>query len=145
MNKNHFSFSSTVFSSNAMEFINEAMNPSFNKRYVDPRVIKALEYIAKNYLQPIFLKDVASHIGVSHVWLSKLIKRHTHISFSGVVNCFRLAHAIRLMITTSEHIELICYDSGYNSYRSLCRDFRSTFGYIPSDFRKMHEKMRCEQ
>ncbi len=126
--------------SKSIELINQIMNPRIITRVLDNRVNKALEYIKSNYQHDITLSMLANYAGTSTCWMSLLFARCTSHSYADVLRSYRVSHAARLIGTTTDTIDTICFDSGFKSIRSFNREFRRNTGFTPLDFRKL-----CQQ
>lgn len=91
--------------------------------------------------QRIFLKtdlvmqEVAQRLGTNRTYLSRYLNHNKHVSFYEYVNSYRLAHAERLLLTTSNKIKDIAQDSGFNSFSTFTSLFRRHYGCTPTEYR----------
>lgn len=94
-----------------------------------------LQYIKNNY-QTVSLNFLADFFHYDRSYLGKLIKQYTNASFSELVTNYRMAHALSLLLNTSESIEHIAETTGYNSADHFSRMFKKKYGTSPSNYRK---------
>jgi AraC-like DNA-binding protein len=95
----------------------------------------ALHYIETNYTKNISLNGVASYLGISENYLSRLFNQLTGQTFRTYLNNIRLGHAQKLLSSTEKSIIDIAFESGFNSLRTFNRVYKSTKGIVPSDYR----------
>ena len=118
-------------------FPHHVRNVSHNKANVKSKSLVqfALHYIENNYTNNISLKGVASYLGISEYYLSRLFNQLTGQAFRTYLNNIRLDHAQKLLSTTEKSIIDIAYESGFNSLRTFNRVYKDVKGVIPSDYR----------
>jgi len=105
----------------------------------DTRVAKALEFIQKNSLKPISLKDVAKHLHLSPAYLATTVKKNTGYAIGEWINRSRLTHACSRLLHTDEKIELIANQVGWKDVTHFIRMFKKAYGQTPAAWRK-HNK-----
>lgn len=109
------------------------------KGFADAYTKKAseiIEFVAKNALQDLALKDVAERFGMSEKYFSKDFKRATGNSFTVFIIRLRINEASRLLSDTQMYISSICSAVGFNNVANFNRHFGKIKGMTPSDFRK---------
>ena len=99
-------------------------------------VIDAVHFISQNYLSNITLRDAASSLGYNHQYLSRELNKTLGVSFSDVLNQYRMNHAYALLQDTSIPISQIAFDSGFKSIRNFNRVCIDMFGKSPKEVRK---------
>lgn len=97
---------------------------------------KILEYIEKNYMKDITLKEVAEYVHFSAVYCSKFIKKETSYNFSYILSLIRMWKAAELITVTDEKIFLICEKVGIPDQRYFSKLFKRTFGKTPLEYRR---------
>ena len=103
----------------------------------DPRVRATLDIIGARYADAhLTAKIVARELGVSHEYLSRLIKTHTGHSFGYALNSARAARARELLLTSSFSVKEIAAFAGYRTTHHLDRYFRRRFGMTPTEMRR---------
>lgn len=94
---------------------------------------KAIEYINKNYMQPISLKDVAKEVYFSEFYFSKLFKKKTNTSFTDYLVQIRMEKALELLKSRKYKVyeisKLVGYESNY-----FVKVFRNYTGYTPKEY-----------
>jgi AraC-like DNA-binding protein len=63
----------------------------------DKRIQRVLEFIEKNYNNPVKLPDVARHVGLSESALSRLFRKQTAKTFIEYLNDVRIEHSVNLL------------------------------------------------
>ena len=118
-------------------FPHQVRNVSINKTNVKSKKLVqfALHYIENNYTKNISLKGVASYLGISEYYLSRLFNQLTGQAFRTYLNNIRLDHAQKLLSSTEKSIIDIAFESGFNSLRTFNRVYKNIKGIVPSDYR----------
>ena len=112
--------------------------PQENKGYSS--IQKAVNYILKNYDQPITLESTAEAAEVGKHHLSAAFSRHMHMGFNQYVNHVRLHSATEDLRYTDKSITEIAYSSGFGSLRTFNRLFSDCFHQTPSAYRQFQSK-----
>lgn len=97
---------------------------------------KAVDYILKNYTQPITLESAADAAGVGKNHLSAAFSKHMGMSFNQYVNNIRLHSAREALRYTDKSITEIAYACGFGSLRTFNRLFADRFQQTPSAYRR---------
>ena len=88
------------------------------------------------YLNPqLKLSDVASLTNTNRTYISRFFNNSQGKTFFEFVNEYRVDHAKALLRTTSERIEVIAEQSGFNSRQSFHRVFGKIAGCTPEQYR----------
>lgn len=88
------------------------------------------------YLNPqLKLSDVASLTNSNRTYVSRFFNNSQGKTFFEFVNEYRVNHAKTLLRTTSERIEVIAEQSGFNSRQSFRRVFGKIAGSTPEQYR----------
>ncbi|QYR21099.1 AraC family transcriptional regulator [Paenibacillus sp. sptzw28] len=96
---------------------------------------RILAYVDLHFLEPVTLDMLAREVGVSKFLISRIFSEQLHTSFRDYVNGRRLALAQVLLLSTSNPVTEIAFDSGFNSLRSFYRAFKKEYGITPNEFR----------
>ncbi len=99
-------------------------------------ICRIMKYIADHYTENITLADIARVFSYEYHYLSRLMNRSYHISFSAILNQYRVDHAVNLIKTTSDPITDIAASSGFSSIRNFNHAFKSITGTSPQNMRK---------
>lgn len=113
---------------------------SNSKQYVK----EALNYIKKNYSQPITITDISSALSLDRKYFSKIFKQQLQMTPNEYLINYRLAQACELMETTSLTIAEIAATVGYDNQFSFSRVFKKYKNISPSDYKKqVLQKKTC--
>jgi AraC-like DNA-binding protein len=99
---------------------------------------KACSYIAEHSSENLTQTDVASYIGLSPYYFSRLFKEYMQMTFPAYLSRIRVKSAIRLLSDESLSITDVAFMSGFQSTTAFNKIFRDSTGCSPRDFRKLH-------
>lgn len=102
-------------------------------------VRKAINYLKEHYYEPLSIPQIASHIGVSSIYLNRVFKLSTEKTLSEYLNYYRITQSIELLKNKSNTINYISEAIGYNDVRSYIRFFKKFYGMTPGEYRKTME------
>jgi AraC-like DNA-binding protein len=102
------------------------------------RLSKVFEYVIKNSLSEIKIKEVADLVFMAENSFSRYFSQRTRKSFSAFVIEIRLSHASKLLIETGKSVSEICFESGFNNLSNFNRQFRELYGINPLTYRKQY-------
>jgi YesN/AraC family two-component response regulator len=95
------------------------------------------EYLMAHYMDELDRTVITSEFNISESYLSKLVVRHTGVSFKKYVNKLRLKKAYELICCTDLTIEEISFQTGYNSHAYFDRMFKREYGIRPLEARTL--------
>lgn len=101
------------------------------------KVGKVIDYIERNYMEPITLKSAAENAGFSEHYLSRIFNRAVGSPFHLYLNKIRIKHAESRIVLNDESISEIAFNCGFNSIPTFNRLFREIKGCTPLEYRKM--------
>lgn len=84
------------------------------------------------------LSDVADMVGTNRTYVSQIFNRDNGTSFFDYVNKLRVEYACELLRTSSDTIETIALQSGFNSIATFHRVFSKFCGCTPAKYRATH-------
>ena len=99
-------------------------------------VSKAMHFIQEQYMNPISLLDVATHVNMSQFHLSRLYKKDCGYSPHEYLILTRLNRAKHLLKTTGLPVKVIAQKVGYQNVSSFTNAFTDRVGISPTLFRK---------
>jgi two-component system response regulator YesN len=99
-------------------------------------ITQAKQYVMINAGKDISLHEVAEHVYLNPVYLSRLFKMETGKSFSDYVTGIRMNQAALLLRNTNMKIYEICEQAGYKDVRHFYKLFKKYSGCSPSEYRE---------
>ena len=105
----------------------------------DTLLFKIFEYIEANYKGDCSLKDLAAHTAYDYAYLSKFFKKSVGIPYNDYVNHYRVSEACYLLRSSEMTILQISEECGYDSLRSLNRNFKERVQLSPAGYRKQYK------
>ena len=94
-------------------------------------------YIAENSSEKLTETEVASAVGLSPYYFSKLFGKYMQTSFPGYLAGVRVRTAIRLLADEDLTITECAFQSGFQSTTTFNKAFREITGYSPREYRKL--------
>lgn len=80
--------------------------------------------------------DLAAWLRITPGYVSILCKKHSGKSFSELKLSFQFEHAEKLLLSSNLNIEEIALSCGFSSSNYFIRQFKSTYGVTPGEYRK---------
>lgn len=99
-------------------------------------ITQAKQYVMINAGKDISLHEVAEHVYLNPVYLSRLFKMETGKSFSDYLTGIRMNQAALLLRNTNMKIYEICEQAGYKDVRHFYKLFKKYSGCSPSEYRE---------
>ena len=109
---------------------------SLTGKICSKEIMRAIEYIQKNYKKDISLASVADHVGKSKNYFSTLFKQEVGVSFVEYVNSIRIREACRLLLATEKLSYEIATDVGFCNYKYFSTVFRKQMDCSPDRYRR---------
>lgn len=104
----------------------------------------ALQFIEKNIAKRVTLEDVASFMNISPHYFSKLFKHEVGINFIDYTTERKILRSKELIAGTSEPINNIAFELGFNEANYFSKVFKKITGISPSEFRRQKDMEREE-
>ncbi|WP_082967444.1 helix-turn-helix domain-containing protein [Paenibacillus oryzae] len=99
-----------------------------------------VSYVDQNYADyTLSLEHVALRFSVSASYLSRSFKDKTGMNFTAYIWLLRMNEVKRLLLTTSEPLQIIIERVGYLDAPNFIRKFKKETGLTPGQYRKQHE------
>jgi len=102
----------------------------------DPRVARALQFIADNSRGSLSVEDVAAHVKTNPRTLARLFDRALGRSIYSEISRFRIEYIKRQLVDTDIPINQLAAECGFSSPSHLSRLFQSVEGVRPGQFRR---------
>lgn len=99
-------------------------------------VVRAQEYIQKNFQKDLSLDDVSRQMDLSPYYFSKLFKEETGSNFVEYVTNLRIAQAKELLEKEEYSMKEICVQVGYSDPNYFSRIFKKNVGVTPTEYRE---------
>lgn len=99
----------------------------------------AMEYIARHYMEPMKIADLADFCHISEAHLRRLFSSYMTMSPLEYVNQVRIRMACEYLRTTDEPVADIAHKCGFPVLSTFNRNFREILGVSPIEWRKRHE------
>lgn len=101
----------------------------------DDRVRRALLLMEQNIADPIAVEDIADKIALSPRQLERLFRSMLGAGPAIVYRRMRLGHARWLIENTQKNLTTVAVETGFCDASHFSRQFRSAYGFAPSDLR----------
>ena len=96
---------------------------------------KVIQYLKRNFNQPIKIKDMAKQISVSERTFMRYFKKTTGELPNQYLQKLRVEKAKQLLLNTQDSFEYITYCVGYSNSSSFRRLFKKLTGLNPKEYR----------
>ena len=106
------------------------------KQAYSPIVLQAIEYIERNYKEEIKLEDIANAVGLTPVYLHKLLCKSTGQTPHRLLLEKRLTVAKELLAASDMSLVNVAAESGFSSQSYFNAVFKKYCGITPLNFRK---------
>lgn len=102
----------------------------------DPRIARALEWIAANPDAVHSGESLAAHVHLSESRFTHLFRQQTGLSLSRYLLWLRLFEGVAA-VARGDNMTSAAHRAGFADLAHMSRSFRSTFGVVPSELHKM--------
>lgn len=102
---------------------------------MNPHVLRAIEYMSKNYRTQITVNDISEAVHISEKYMRELFKKETGRSMKAYLTDLRLSAAKTLLSNSKYNVTEVANLSGFPEYRNFVRVFKERFGKTPTDYR----------
>ncbi len=110
------------------------------KEHADESIIKAQEFIEKNYQDKITVEQLASMLALSRRNLERRFKKATANTVTEYIQRVKMEAAKKSFETSRKNINEIMYDVGYNDNKSFRTIFRKNTGLSPIEYKNKYNK-----
>lgn len=107
-----------------------------SKKESDNILVKTIDYIRSNKEKPLKMCTVAKALGYSESYFSYAINKTSGLGFNSLLAMIRTENAKTLLRESNKTILEIIFECGFGSERSFYRQFSSTVGQSPLQYRK---------
>lgn len=106
------------------------------------RVAKIQEYISSHFHEDVRLETLADLIGMTPVAFSRFFRKRTGRTLSDYIVDVRIGMAARQLVDSTDTVQGICYECGFNTLSNFNRLFRKRKGCSPTEFRENYQKKK---
>ncbi len=99
-------------------------------------MLELLDWIEKNYTEPITLEQMSKQSGFSCKYLCRLFKQYTSQTPMNYINELRIENACHQMAVENKNVTRAAYDSGFNDLSYFCKAFKKHMGLTPGEYKK---------
>lgn len=104
----------------------------------DPTVEKVRDYLLKNFSAPLTLDKIAEKIGIDKFSLCRYFAKNHTCSVMDELKHIRISHAKQLLRYSSDSVEEIGVQCGFESPSYFALRFREMTGRTPLEYRKQY-------
>ncbi|MBQ7923592.1 MAG: helix-turn-helix domain-containing protein [Clostridia bacterium] len=99
-------------------------------------ICNIFRFIEQNYTGNCTLSDLVKYTGYDYAYLSRYFKKNVGISFNDYVNQYRISQACYLLQNGEMTVLEVSNECGFNSLRSMNRNFKEQMGIPPAEYRR---------
>ncbi len=115
-----------------------SLGPENDMNRSGERIRAILNYIAEHAADELTEAEVASAVGLSPYYFSKLFRKYMQMSFPAYLSSVRVKNAIRLLADEKLSITDCAFLAGFQSTTTFNKAFRELTDYSPREYRKMY-------
>ncbi|MBN2611995.1 MAG: helix-turn-helix domain-containing protein [Bacteroidales bacterium] len=102
----------------------------------DPVNIKVANYIHQNYKQKIQLEDLGKKVNYSMRHVSRIFQKEMHMSIFKYLKIYRILMATIMLNDLKMPVNLVAYETGYETLSNFYKDFNYLFNISPGKYRE---------
>lgn len=95
-------------------------------------------YIARHYVDPIGLEDVAREVGLHPDYASSIFRKGFGVTPTRFILQHRVSHAQRMLVTSDAKVLEVAMEAGFGSLSRFNAAFRQLCGCSPREYRAIH-------
>lgn len=97
---------------------------------------KVVSYLSEHFREDICLSSVAATFGYNEKYLSHCLHSLTGVHFTKLLALYRIEYAKKRLTERRVNIGAIAMECGFSAINTFNRNFKSTTGMTPSEYRK---------
>jgi len=106
------------------------------------RLQKVINYIVKNYTNEISLKELSELSYMTTNSFCRYFKDRTGKTAFQFIREYRVSRACQMIINSRKTVSQICRDTGFNSFSSFNRVFKSIKGISASEYKSKYQRLK---
>ena len=95
-------------------------------------------FIARHYMDPIGLEDVAREVGLHPDYASSIFRKGFGVTPTRFIVQHRVSHAQRMLVTSKAKVLEVAMEAGFGSLSRFNAAFRQLCGCSPREYRAIH-------
>jgi len=108
-------------------------------KHIPDEINYVVQYISANFMYELTLEQLSKLVHVNKFYLTAVFKKHIGITMGEFITKKRIHYAKKLLRETTEPLNEICFQAGFNNLSYFGHVFKTQESMTPSDYRK---KMR---
>jgi YesN/AraC family two-component response regulator len=100
------------------------------------KMVEVLDYVEKNYRQPLTTQSVADHFGYTREYFCRMFKQYGDFTFKKYLTEIRLAEAVHEMNISDRGVGFVALDHGFPDEKSFFTAFKKKYGMTPVQYRQ---------
>ncbi len=93
------------------------------------------DYVREHYGDPLNLSIISNYVNYNESYISRIFKQTNGIGLNEYINQVRLEQAKKYLLQTSDSIQQIAQNTGFDTSQYFSNVFKKYYGVSPSDFR----------
>jgi AraC family transcriptional regulator len=123
------------------EILAEASRAKAARKEVSPRWLgQAKDLLHDNFTEPLAFDDIAKSIGVHPVHLARVFRQKNGCTIGEYLRRLRIEFAAREIAAGDKALSEIAIVAGFADQSHLTKTFKTYFGLIPSEYRRLHKR-----
>jgi len=99
-----------------------------------PHVEKALQFIGQHYAEPLYIDDIAAHVGLGPARLHEVFRDAFGMSCLQYLRAYRISHAAALLSLPGMRVTEVAFAVGFESLSQFNASFRHFQGLSPREY-----------
>ncbi len=103
-------------------------------------VYEVVDYLNRNYLNPISIQELADKYYFSKEYLARLFKAITGETMTNMLQQIRINAACQMLVSTDRIVSDICVSCGFHDAKFFYTKFKRITGMTPGEYRRKKRK-----
>jgi AraC-like DNA-binding protein/mannose-6-phosphate isomerase-like protein (cupin superfamily) len=126
-----------------MLYRNYSSRPALSSDSADrdlKRITQVMDWIQKNYREPLTLNEAADFVGLSREYFCRMFKKCTGQTFLEYLNAERAMHLYDSLRESDKNLTLLMEEHGITNYKVFMRAFKHLYGRTPQQVRSQYRQ-----
>lgn len=128
-----------TYRNHAVEELANLVQKQKVKRHTSSYTEQCKDYVQKHFKEKIYLEEIASTLGISSSYLSRLFRQETGMRFQDYINDVRVECASNLLKYSNEAISMIAEYVNFPSQSYFGKVFKARKNMTPRQFRERYK------